>query len=275
MYPYLEKFFFYISLFLYLFSTCTYHIGYRQKEKKFYRFSIYILFFAFLSHSLSIFQRYLGSGRIPLVDLHESLSFFSWSIIVVFFFVYLKYRIEVLGVFVLPLVSIFMLASFLTMRSPGPMPPALKSHLLPIHATFSFLGDGLFAVAFCVSLMYLIQERQIKKKEIKKSYFRLPSLKLLDDLNYATLALGFIFLTVGIVTGSIWAQKAWGSYWSWDPKETWSLITWFVYAALLHGRLNMGWRGKKAAFFSIVGFFCILFTFLGVNLILPGLHRYS
>jgi cytochrome c-type biogenesis protein CcsB len=104
---------------------------------------------------------------------------------------------------------------------------------------------------------------------------RLPSLKVLDDLNYQSLTFGFPLLTLGIITGAIWAEYAWGRYWNWDPKETWSLITWFLYAALLHQRLTVGWRGRKAAIMAIFGFFAVLFTFLGVNLLLPGLHTYS
>jgi cytochrome c-type biogenesis protein CcsB len=104
---------------------------------------------------------------------------------------------------------------------------------------------------------------------------RLPSLKVLDDLNYQSLKFGFPLLTLGIITGAVWADNAWGRYWGWDPKETWSLITWFLYAAMLHQRLTVGWRGRKAAIMAIAGFLAVLFTFLGVNLILPGLHTYS
>ncbi len=123
--------------------------------------------------------------------------------------------------------------------------------------------------------MYLIQEHQIKSKKSGVFLRRLPSLEILDELNYRSLTFGFPLLTVGIVTGSVWASYAWGSYWSWDPKETWSLITWFLYAALLHQRLAIGWRGKKAAMMALVGFMAILFTFLGVNLVLRGFHSYS
>lgn len=103
----------------------------------------------------------------------------------------------------------------------------------------------------------------------------MPSLETLDALNYKCLTIGFPLLTLGIITGSLWASSAWGSYWSWDPKEVWSLITWILYAALLHGRLNSGWRGKKGAIFLIIAFFVVLFTFIGVNTLIPGLHSYA
>jgi len=123
--------------------------------------------------------------------------------------------------------------------------------------------------------MYLIQEHFLKSKQLGALYRKLPSLDTLDDINYRCLTLGFPLLTLAIISGAIWAETAWGAYWSWDPKETWSLITWFVYAALLHGRLTIGWRGRRAAIFAVAGFFILLFTFLGVNLLLPGLHSYN
>jgi cytochrome c-type biogenesis protein CcsB len=102
-----------------------------------------------------------------------------------------------------------------------------------------------------------------------------PNVKILDDLNYRSIMVGFPLLTLGIVTGAAWANYAWGTYWSWDPKETWSLITWFVYAAFLHARFTAGWRGKKSALLSIVGFAAVLFTYIGVNFLLSGLHSYG
>jgi len=102
-----------------------------------------------------------------------------------------------------------------------------------------------------------------------------PPIRVLDDLNYRAIMIGFPLLTLGIITGAAWANYAWGTYWSWDPKETWSLITWFIYAALLHGRMTIGWRGKRAALLSIAGFLIMLFTFIGVNMWLPGLHSYK
>ena len=123
--------------------------------------------------------------------------------------------------------------------------------------------------------MYLIQEHLIKKKKIKGIFRKLPALQKLDELSYLCLRCGFPLLTLGIISGSVWASFAWGSHWSWDPKETWSLITWLLFAALLHGRMNSGWRGRKASLLTIIGFAAIMFTFLGVNLMLSGLHSYA
>jgi cytochrome c-type biogenesis protein CcsB len=156
-----------------------------------------------------------------------------------------------------------------------PVEPVLNSFWLPVHVIFAIGGNDMFALAFAAGVMYLIQERQIKSKRIGGFYRRLPALKVLDDLNSRCLTLGFPLLTLGIITGSIWAESAWGTYWSWDPKQTWSLITWFIYAALLHGRLTVGWRGRRAAIFAVAGFFFLIFTFLGVNLLLSGTHGFK
>jgi cytochrome c-type biogenesis protein CcsB len=174
------------------------------------------------------------------------------------------------------LATIFLITSAsLFTQKPVQIPLQLRSIWLPIHTTLAFLGEAFLGLAFCGGLMYLIQENQIKNKKWSQFLHRLPSLQTLDDLNYLCLSLGFPFLTLGIITGSIWAEYAWGSYWNWDPKETWSLVTWLIYAALLHGRLTIGWRGRRAAYFLIIGFAVVLFTFLGVNLLLPGLHSYD
>ena len=133
----------------------------------------------------------------------------------------------------------------------------------------------MFAITFVAAIMYLIQENQIKQKKRGSFYSRLPSLETLDSLNYYSLILGFPFLTLGMITGAIYAQQALGSYWRWDPKEVWSLITWLAYAILLHERLVVGWRGRKAAIMSIICFLILIFTFLGGSLWLSEYHSFS
>jgi cytochrome c-type biogenesis protein CcsB len=140
--------------------------------------------------------------------------------------------------------------------------------------TLAFLSYAAFALSFVAGVMYLIQNREIKLKRQSIFFFRLPSIETLDYLGYKLISVGFPLLTLGIITGALWANNAWGSYWSWDPKETWSLITWIIYASYLHARVIAGWSGRKAAYLSIIGFGCVLFTYLGVNLLLGGLHSY-
>jgi cytochrome c-type biogenesis protein CcsB len=238
------------------------------------RIARWLLAAGFAVHGLFTFFRYLASGYTPITNLHESLSFFSLTIVGAFLLLQLRYRVAILGSFVTPVALCSMLASAVFPSAITTLNPTLRSGWLGIHTTVAFAAYAAFAVAFSAGIMYLIQERFLKKKKLGVLYHRLPSLDTLDDINYRCLTIGFPLLTIAIISGAIWAETAWGTYWSWDPKETWSLITWFVYAALLHGRLTTGWRGRRAAILAIVGFCILLFTFLGVNLLLPGLHSY-
>jgi cytochrome c-type biogenesis protein CcsB len=183
----------------------------------------------------------------------------------------------IIGVFVVPVAFLAMAYASIAPDISNhiePLIPALQSNWLTIHVVTCFMGYASFAISFGCGLIRLLKNTG-KSGEEKQSGLRgkLPTPAILDTLIYQSTALGFVFLTVGIMTGSIWAHYAWGSYWSWDPKETWSLITWLIYAIMLHSRYVRGWQGKRMALLSIVGFACVLFTYLGVNY-LPGLHSY-
>jgi cytochrome c-type biogenesis protein CcsB len=158
-----------------------------------------------------------------------------------------------------------------------PLIPALQSNWLISHVVTCFVGYAAFAVSFGVSFLYLFKMKTEKKpaKNPGGLLDYLPASDLLDEVGYKTIAIGFPLLTIGIITGAFWANVAWGTYWSWDPKETWSLIVWLIYAAYLHARITKGWRGKKAAALSIIGFSATIFCYLGVNLLLSGLHSYG
>ncbi len=217
----------------------------------------------------------LGIGHAPLSNLYESLVFFAATIILIYLFVEQKYQNRVIGAFVTPLA--FLALAYASM-SPNisdqiqPLIPALKSNWLIAHVVACFIGYGAFAVACGVSFMFLVRQKSSDNNSSILSL--LPDVDLLDDLNHRLVMFGFLFLSAGIITGAVWAHSAWGRYWGWDPKETWSLITWFVYATLLHARMMRGWRGKRTAILSIGGFAAVLFTYFGVNL-LPGLHSYG
>jgi cytochrome c-type biogenesis protein CcsB len=262
------------TLILYLCGTIAYLIYLIFTHERAAWAGRYLLGLGFISHCLTFILRYIEAGHTPVVNLHESLSFFAWIIIGFFLLMRSQYKVETLGAFVSPLALLLIIWAAALPKAIPTLPPALKSTWLPIHVTFAFVGDAIFAIAFCAGVIYLIQEGLVKSKRAGGLSQRLPSLEVLDEINYRALTIGFPLLTIGIITGAVWAEYAWGSYWSWDPKETWSLITWLLYAALLHQRLRVGWRGKKAAIMAIVGFGAVLFTFLGVNLLLEGLHTY-
>lgn len=222
----------------------------------------------------TVYSFKMGWPRAPFTNLYESMVFFSWCISWLYLIFERSYKTKALGPFVTPVN--FLVLAYTSLGGPGivteiqPLVPALKSNWLLAHVITCFLSYGAFAVSFGASVMYLA-----KGNKTEGIWKYLPDKKLLDEINYKSILVGFPLLTVGIITGAAWAHYAWGSYWSWDPKETWSLITWFIYAAYLHARFVAGWRDKKSAVLSIVGFMAVLFTYLGVNLVLSGLHSYA
>jgi cytochrome c-type biogenesis protein CcsB len=237
-----------------------------------------------LIHTAAILLRWvesyqLGIGHAPLSNMYESLVFFSWCIALLCLLWEWKLRSRVLGAFAMPFAFLFIAYASL---APGvsdridPLIPALQSNWLHAHVITCFLSYSSFALSCAVSVMYLLKLRKKEKGQKEAGLMALfPSLESLDALVYKTVVVGFPLLTIGIVTGAAWANYAWGSYWSWDPKETWSLITWFVYAIFLHARFTREWRGKRTAALSIIGFSAVIFTYFGVNYVLSGLHSYA
>ena len=220
----------------------------------------------------------MGYGHAPLSNLYESVVFFSWTIVLIFALLDLKYRYRVIGAFVMPFALLGMAWAQLGLHSGiEPLVPALQSNWLLYHVITCFLGYAAFAVACGISIMYLIKAKSEESGGGSAGGLMsmFPPIRVLDDLNYRAIMIGFPLLTLGIITGAAWANYAWGTYWSWDPKETWSLIVWFVYAAFLHARFTRGWVGKRAAWLSIIGFAATIFCYLGVNLFLSGLHSYG
>jgi len=217
----------------------------------------------------------LGIGHAPLSNLYESLIFFSWTIVVIYLVVERRYGNRIIGAFAIPIAFLVMAYASLNPNVSDriqPLLPALKSNWLIAHVITVFIGYAALAIAFGISLMYLIKQLDTSGKVDLLERF--PDLSMLDELTYQMVMFGFLFLSIGIITGAVWANSAWGRYWGWDPKETWSLITWLIYAALLHFKMILGWRGRRVAYFSIMGFLAVLITYFGVNY-LPGLHSYA
>lgn len=215
----------------------------------------------------------VGYGHIPLANLYESLVFFSMAMGIVYLFVEYRYKIRIIGMFAG--LAAFLALAYASLPSIGsqiqPLMPALQSNWLIVHVISYFFGYAALTLAFCVSLLFLI--KNASQNPDSGILGHIPSLKVLDELTYQLVIFGFLLITLGLITGAVWAEQAWGRYWGWDPKETWSLITWFIYATLLHARLMRGWEGKRLAYISVLGFAAVLFTYFGVNL-LPGLHSY-
>ena len=217
----------------------------------------------------------LGIGHAPLSNLYESLIFFAWTITLIYLYIEQRYKFRAIGAFATPLAFLALAYASLSPNISDriqPLLPALKSNWLIAHVVACFIGYAAFSIAFGISIMYLFKNRDAEGTSVLMERFPAPN--VLEELNHQMVMLGFLFLSVGIITGAVWANSAWGRYWGWDPKETWSLITWFVYATLLHARMMRGWRGRKIAYLSIAGFTAVLFTYFGVNY-LPGLHSYG
>jgi len=216
-------------------------------------------------HSGALILRTVESGHAPFTNMYESLSFLSWATALAFVLIHLRFSIPRIGPYLMLIaVALMALASSPLMpKEATPLVPALQSYWLWLHVSVTLLGEAFFAVAFITSLMYLAARDPVKKDK-------------LDSVSYRAIAVGFPLFTLGgLVFGMVWAQKAWGTYWSWDPKEVWSLITWLVFALYLHTRIVMGWKGKRSAWIAILGFLAALFTYFGVNYLLSGLHSYA
>ena len=223
-------------------------------------------------HTAALICRGIGAGRLPLTNQYEFATSFAWGLCLVSLIFVIRFRFPVLGAFSAPVV--FLIIGYAAMQSKEVknLMPALRSNWLGFHVSTAIIAYGAFGVSFVLGVIFLLRERMRQSGFLDQ---HIPNREKLDVIAYRSVSLGLLFLTFTIVTGAIWAERAWGSYWSWDPKETWSLVTWIVYAAYLHLRLRRGWQGKAAAIFAVIGFVCVLFTYIGVNTFLPGIHSYA
>jgi len=273
-----------VTTFAYMISTVVFFAFLASKNKTIGSVASYVAYAGLIVQTVAIGLRWkesydMGVGHAPMSNLYESIVFFTWTIVLILAYIDFRYKYRVVGAFVVPFSLLGMAWAQLGMNTGiEPLVPALQSNWLLYHVITCFLGYAAFAVACGVSMMYLIKaavEGDDSSKPAGGLMSMFPPIKVLDDLSYRAIMIGFPLLTLGIITGAAWANYAWGTYWSWDPKETWSLITWFVYAAYLHARITRGWVGKRAAWLAVIGFAATLFCYLGVNLFLSGLHSYG
>ena len=273
-----------ITTFTYLLSTLFYVFLLVFKTPRLGIFATLFTAAAFIIQTAGIGLRWvesyqMGIGHAPLTNMYESVVFFSWTIIALYLAIEWIFKTRMIGAFAVPFAFLAMAyGSFSSniSKSISPLVPALQSNWLIAHVITCFVGYAAFAVAAALGIMYLLKNRsQSASQSLKEESDHLPSLSFLDDLIHKTMIFGFIWLSAGIISGAIWANSAWGTYWSWDPKETWSLITWFFYAITLHARYTRGWSGRRIAWLAILGIVSVLFTYYGVNFLLSGLHSYG
>lgn len=250
-------------------------------------------------------SRWIVAGYFPLSNLYESLLFLTWTLLTIYLYVEYKTNSKLIGAVLIP-VALFIngfanLTLSADMQKSSPLVPALQSNWLMMHVSMMMLSYATLIMGSLLCILFLVisknQEVNLKMGDkvdiplynVMLDYYenkiftssndvsevgRLKLLQSLDNWSYRIIGLGFPFLTIGIIAGGVWANEAWGSYWSWDPKETWALITWIIFATYLHARITKGWEGKKTAILGSVGFFVIWICYLGVNFLGKGLHSY-
>lgn len=254
-----------LAFVLYILSALVYLVSSFARKEKWARSGFSLAAAGLVLHTGALILRTVVSGHAPFTNMYESLSFLAWASALAVVVLELKVHIQKVAPYVmLIVVAIVALASSPLMpKDATPLVPALQSYWLWLHVSVTLLGEAFFAVAFIASLLYLRADTEEKKQKM-------------DAVAYRAVAVGFPLFTLGgLIFGMVWAYKAWGTYWSWDPKEVWSLITWFVFALYLHTRIVMGWKGRRSAAIAIIGFIAALFTYFGVNYLLAGLHSYA
>jgi len=223
--------------------------------------------------TISIIGLYLSGAQIA-GSLDSTLYLFAWLFSLVYIGSQLKFKASVLGVFVAPLAFIMTLPHVILPKGIIEYEPTLDNPWIIIHIVIILLGEALFAVAFIAGLLYIFQEQKIKSKKVGRFLQKFPSLTTLDRINHICLMVGFPFMTIGLALGLLLAKEMWGVRWEWGHKESWSMITWFLYAVLIHGRLASGWKGRKAALGAVLGFGIILFTLFVIGYLAPGQHDF-
>ena len=275
----LEQYSFTVTFVAFMVAAILYIVYLGYKNEKMAMVATLATVIGFISNTALLIIRWRASGHAPFVNGFEFLVSFTWGISAIYLLAEWRYKLKIIGAFVMPVA--WLLLAYIAVIMPPEMKnaenlmPALQSNWLTIHVATAMVSYGAFALSFGVSIMYLIKQSMENNKSRSDFNKRMPALDVLDDISYKFIAVGFPLLSIVIISGAIWAEYAWGRYWSWDPKETWSLITWLVYAAYLHARFTFGWKGGRAAWMSILGFIFVLFTFFGVNYVLSGIHSYG
>lgn len=277
--------YFAVASFLILLSFIGYLVYMLSGKKTFAKISLSVLILVFSLQTLAFTVRWLYSYKLgidmpPLVDLYDSLVFFSYVMIAGFIFLRIFYDFDALGLLITFIAGAAMLfATFSPLASNVIEPglPALKSYWILYHIVALFLAYGAFAASCGLGILFLMKFNKEKNPAHKKNRFLklIPSSSILDDAIYKVIIFGFLLDTIGNVIGAAWADNAWGGYWSWDPKETWALVTWLIYALFLHAKITKGWTEKRMAWIAVIGFIVLVFAYLGVDILLPGLHSYA
>ena len=267
--------FLYLSLAAYFGGTGLWLEYFLVQQERWYRVGVWVMGGGLACQTLAIIPRVVSCGCLPAATFGETLLLLAWALVAAFLVLNWRHPVKVLGALAAPLAALMVSGALVLPAGQETVPPALKGFWLTVHICLALMGYAALALACLGGVLYLVQERQIKGKRLGYFYRRLPSLSQLDNLNYWCLTIGFPLLTLGIITGSLYAQHTLGRFWSWDPKETLTLIAWLIYAVLVHERLTVGWLGRRAALLAIGGFLVLVVTFVAANLWLSGYHSFD
>ncbi len=267
-----ESVLFYVVICLYFVAMIGYFLFVALKKDGVAKLAAVIQLVGLVLHTAALVCRGIGAGRLPLTNQYEFATSFAWGLCLVSLLFIWRFKFPVIGTIAAPVILLLIGYAAMQSREVKELMPALRSSWLGFHVSTAIIAYGSFGVSFVLGIIFLLRDKMKDRGFWDK---HVPAKEKLDLISYRSVCLGLLFLTFTIVTGAIWAEQAWGSYWSWDPKETWSLVTWLVYAVYLHLRIIRGWRGKTAAIFAVAGFICVIFTYIGVNTFLPGIHSYA
>ncbi|MBA8796188.1 cytochrome c-type biogenesis protein CcsB [Friedmanniella endophytica] len=248
----------------------------RQRVESFGRIGFALTVIGFALSVLGVVLRGVAAGRAPWGNMYEFTTAAMVFIVAVYLVLAGRFRMRWLGLPVTLLAAIGNgLAVTVFYVAVAPLVPALHSVWFLIHIVAAAISGAAFNVGGVASILYLIKRRAENKGAVRGYLTRLPEARKIDVIAYRFNAFAFPLWTFTVAAGSIWAEYAWGRYWGWDPKETWALVTWVIYACYLHARATAGWRGRNAAIIGIIGMASFWFNFIGVNLLFAGLHSYA
>ncbi|MDO4492409.1 MAG: c-type cytochrome biogenesis protein CcsB [Clostridia bacterium] len=274
------NFLFFAPIALYFIATLLQFLGTAFRKEGLKQAAWYGLLVSLALHTAYLVVRGVKGGRLPLSNQFEFATAFAWGIALMAVVLRIAGKRGMDWVVTAGLPLAFLILSYAAFQAKpdqiaAELMPSLRSSWFALHigaAVFSYSG---FALAAGFSVRYLMKEKKLGTLSANARAEEEAHLEKLDTLSYKLVCFGFLLLTVVILSGCVWAEQAWGSFWTWDPKETWALITWLIYSVLLHNRIRKNWRGKKMAWFCAIAFVCVLFTFAGVNKLLAGLHSYA
>lgn len=262
-----------MTLAAYVVAAVHYVVAFMHKRRSSERVAFISLAAGFLLHTASLITDWVEDGRYPLFGLRETLSFLGWTLVVVYLLTLLRYRSTVaLGSFTLPLVSILTFVAMIarersTVATSEITQTGVPSWIFPFHTTLLLFAYAAFFVVFAASVMYLVQERELKNKTFSAFFHRLPSLMTVNDIATHAAGIGFTLLTLGVLTGMLWSSERDGLIWHNDPKEIFAAMTWLLYLVLIFYRSTASWRGRRAAWLGVIGFALVLCTFFGARIL--------